>query len=116
MTNKLSILVHVDFDHAKAQVVAKGHVTIHSIQALFVVVKRANALRHNLVLELDMRNARVDPDALRQLLTCSEARFLPVRIDPQQTPCTLSILPPRHALHTAHQLHAAHHTPARLAA
>jgi hypothetical protein len=110
LSDKLSILVRVDLDHAKAQVLAKGHVTIHSIQAIYVVVKRANALRHNLVLELDMRHARVDPEALRQLETCSAAHHLPARIDPQQTPCALSILPPRHAVH------AAHHTPTGVAA
>lgn len=99
MTDKLSILVRVDLDHAKAHVLAKGHVTIHSIQALYVVVKRANALKHNLILELDVRYARVDPEALRQLQACSETHHLPARIDPQQTPCTLSILPPRRAVH-----------------
>ena len=34
LTEKLSILVRLDLDHAKAHVLAKGHVTIHSIQAL----------------------------------------------------------------------------------
>ena len=87
MSEKLSILVRVDLDHAKAQVLAKGHVTIHSIQALYVVVKRANALKHNLDLELDVRDARVE--------ACSETHHLPARIDPQQTHCTLSILAPR---------------------
>ncbi|WP_309233267.1 MULTISPECIES: hypothetical protein [unclassified Pseudarthrobacter] len=95
LSEKLSILVRVDLDHAKAQVLAKGHVTIHSIQALYVVVKRANSLKHNLDLELDVRNARVDPEALRLLQACSEAHHLPARIDPQQTHCTLSILAPR---------------------
>ncbi len=97
LSEKLSILVRVDLDHAKAQVLAKGHVTVHSIQALYVVVKRANALKNNLDLELDVRNARVDPEALRQLQACSETHHLPARIDPQQTHCTLSILPPRRA-------------------
>ena len=115
LNSKLSILVRVDLDHAKAQVLAKGHVTVHSIQALYVVVKRANALKHNLDLELDMRNARVDPEALRQLETCSETHHLPARIDPQQIPCTLSILPPRHAAHTPGNT-APHHAPSPLAA
>ena len=97
LSEKLSILVRVDLDHARAQVLAKGHITVHSIQALYVVVKRANALKHNLDLELDMRNARVDPEALRQLQACSETHHLPTRIDPQQTHCTLSILEPRRA-------------------
>jgi hypothetical protein len=104
LTEKLSILVRLDLDHAKAHVLAKGHVTIHSIQALYVVVKRANALKLNLDLELDMRHARIDPEALRQLETCSVTRHLPVRIDPLQTPCKLSILPPRRAVHAAGRL------------
>lgn len=103
MTDKLSILVRVDLDHAKAQVLAKGHVTVHSIQALYVVVKRANSLKENLDLELDVRNAHVDPEAMQQLRACSETHHLPARIDPQQTPCTLSILPPRRATAKAAQ-------------
>lgn len=97
MTDKLSILVRVDLDHAKAQVLAKGHVTVHSIQALYVVVKRANSLKEHLDLELDVRNAHVDPEAMQQLRACSETHHLPVLIDPQQSRCTLSILPPRRA-------------------
>jgi hypothetical protein len=38
LTDKLSIFVRLDLDHAKARVLAKGHVTMHSIQALYVVV------------------------------------------------------------------------------
>lgn len=107
LTDKLTILVRLDFDHAKARVLAKGHVTIHSIQALYVVMKRANALRHNLYLELDMRHARVDPEAFRQLEACSETHQLPARIDPLQTPCVLNILPPRRAVHAVTHVAAA---------
>ncbi|MDQ0632858.1 hypothetical protein QFZ40_000767 [Arthrobacter pascens] len=94
LTDKLSILVRVDLDDARAQVSTKGHVTVHSIHALYVVVKRANALRKGLNLELDMRAAYVDPDALQQLRDCSKTRHLPAIIDPLQEDCTFSILPP----------------------
>ncbi|HEY8699463.1 MAG TPA: hypothetical protein VIM08_00665 [Arthrobacter sp.] len=94
MTDKLSILVRVDLDDARAQVSAKGHVTVHSVHALYVVVKRANALRKGLNLELDIRAAHVDPDALEQLRNCSKTRHLPAIIDPYQEDCTFSILPP----------------------
>ena len=96
MTDKLSILVRVDLDHARAQVLAQGHVTVHSIQALYVVVKRANSLKEGLDLELDITKAHVDPEALEQLQDCSRTHHLPRIIDPQQTHCTLSVLPPQH--------------------
>ena len=96
MTDKLNILVRVDLDHARAQVLAQGHVTVHSIQALYVVVKRANALKEGLDLELDITKAHVDPEALEQLQDCSRTHHLPAKIDPSQSHCTLSVLPPRH--------------------
>lgn len=105
VTDKLNILVRVDLDYARAQVLARGHVTVHSIQALYVVVKRANALRKGLDLEVDMRNAHVDPDALEQLRTCSKTHHLPVVIDPLQEDCTFRILPPAQpALATTHKI------------
>ncbi len=95
MTEKLNILVRVDLDHARAQVLAQGHVTVQSIQALYVVVKRANALKEGLDLELDVTKALVDPEALEQLQACSRTHHLPAKIDPHQSHCTLSVLPPR---------------------
>ena len=108
MTDKLNILVRVDLDHARAQVLAKGHVTVHSIQALYVVVKRANALKEGLDLELDITKAVVDPEALEQLQDCSRTHHLPAKIDPHQSHCTLSVLPPRRRMdNTRSQLLAA---------
>lgn len=95
MNTKLNILVRVDLDHARAQVVAKGHITVHSVQALYVVVKRANSLKQGLDLELDISHAWVDDEALEQLQDCSRTHHLPVKIDPQQKPCNVSVLAPR---------------------
>ncbi|PTT63736.1 hypothetical protein [Arthrobacter sp. HMWF013] len=95
MNSKLNILVRVDLDHARAQVVAKGHITVHSVQALYVVVKRANSLKQGLDLELDITHALVDDAALEQLRDCSRTHHLPVKIDPQQMPCNVSVLAPR---------------------
>ena len=107
MTDKLNVLVRVDLDHARAQVQAKGHVTVHNIQALYVVVKRANALKEGLDLELDITKAHVDPEALEQLQDCSRTHHLPAQIDPHQAHCTLNVLPPRHTDITRGQLLAA---------
>ncbi len=94
LNSKLNIVVRVDLDHAKALVIAKGHITVHSVNALYVVVKRANSLREGLDLKLDISHARVDEEVLEMLHTASETRHLPAKIDPQQVP-TISVLAPR---------------------
>ncbi len=95
MNSKLNIVVRVDLDHSKAQVIAKGHITIHSVNALYVVAKRANSLKGGLDLELDVSSALVDEEALDMLHTASQTRHLPAKIDPDQAPCTISVLAER---------------------
>lgn len=99
MNSKLNIAVRINLDHAKAVVIAKGHVTVHSVNALYVVVKRANSLREGLDVKLDITQARVDDEALEMLNTASETHHLPARIDPQQAPCSIHVLAP-HREHT----------------
>ncbi|MFF2344693.1 hypothetical protein [Pseudarthrobacter sp. NPDC058119] len=101
MNSKLNIVVRVDLDHSKAQVIAKGHITVHSVNALYVVAKRANSLRAGLDLELDVSGAWVDEEALEMLQAASETRQLPARIDPEQAPCTISVLADRRHPRTA---------------
>lgn len=98
MNSKLNIVVRIDLDHATALVIAKGHITVHSVNALYVVVKRANSLRGGLDLKLDITHAWVDDEALEMLHTASDTRHLPARIDPEQAPCTISVLAPRRKL------------------
>jgi hypothetical protein len=95
VNSKLNIVVRVDLDHARAKVIAKGHVTVHSVNALYVVAKRANSLKEGLDLELDISQAFVDDEALEMLRTASATHHLPARIDPQQAPCTINVLAPR---------------------
>ena len=59
MNEKLSVLVRVDLECAQAQVAARGHVTVHNIQALYVVVKRANALLAHQKAQLAEQAARL---------------------------------------------------------
>ncbi|ADX74101.1 hypothetical protein Asphe3_29900 [Pseudarthrobacter phenanthrenivorans Sphe3] len=113
MNSKLNIVVRVDLDHASARVIAKGHVTVHSVNALLVVLKRANSLKQGLDLQLDVSHARVDQEALDMLHTSSESHHLPPLIDPQQAPCTISVLAPRTAAaHAGRRMH----SPALMAA
>jgi propanediol utilization protein len=101
VNSKLNIVVRVDLNHAKALVIAKGHITMHSVNALYVVVKRANSIKQGLDLELDISHAWVDDEALEQLQACSETHHLPAKIDPYQKPCTISVLAPRRDQATA---------------
>jgi hypothetical protein len=95
LNSKLNIVVRVDLDHAKALVIAKGHITVHSVNALYVVAKRANSIKQGLYLELDVSHAVVDDEALEQLQACSQTHHLPALIDPYQKPCDISVLAPR---------------------
>lgn len=100
MTDKLNVLVRVDIDCARAKIAAQGRVTTQSLQALYVVLKRANSLMEGLALEIDVTRARVEPDALKQLRACSQSHHLPAHIDPFQADCKLSILAPEDSLTT----------------
>jgi hypothetical protein len=71
------------------------------------VVKRANALKEGLDLELDITKALVDPEALEQLQDCSRTHHLPAKIDPHQSHCSIHVLPPRQADATRRQFLAA---------
>ncbi|WP_354186707.1 hypothetical protein [Arthrobacter sp. UYCu712] len=93
--------VRVDLDGAQAMVAAQGHVTMQSIQALYVIMKRANDFMNGLALEIEVTRAKVDPDALEQLHACSQSHHLPAKIDPFQADCALSILAPGDACTTA---------------
>jgi hypothetical protein len=93
-TDKLQVLVRVDLDCAKAQVSAQGHVTSKSVHGLYGVMKRAHSLTPGMTLELDMTRARIEPDALEELRTCSRSHHLPADVDPLQSDCKLNILTP----------------------
>lgn len=94
LNDKLKVLVRIDLECGQAEVAAQGHVTAKSLQALYVVVKRANHLKEGLLLVVDVSHARVEPAAMEQLQACSESRHLPAAIDPMQSECRLSIVAP----------------------
>ena len=97
LNDKLKVLVRLDLECGEAQVAAQGNVTARSIQALYVVMKRANHLREGLRLVVDVSHARVEPSALEQLRECSETHHLPRSIDPQQSECNVRVLAPANA-------------------
>ena len=95
MNEKLRVLVSVDLDGAKAQVKTQGHVTVQSIQGLYSVMKRADALVPGLALELDMTLAEVEPQAMEELRGCARSHHLPLQVDPLQRNYRFSILAPK---------------------
>ena len=97
LNDKLKVLVRLDLECGEAQVAAQGNVTARSIQALYVVMKRANHLREGLQLVVDVSHAHVEPSALEQLRKCSESHHLPLSIDPQQSECNVRVLAPADA-------------------
>ncbi|MET3952690.1 hypothetical protein [Arthrobacter sp. UYEF36] len=96
MTDKLQVLIRVDLDCAKTLVATQGHVTSKSVRGLYDVMKRANSLTAGMTLELDMTRARarIEPDALEELRTCSRSHHLPAHVHPLQSDYRLSILTP----------------------
>jgi len=94
LNDKLKVLVRLDLDCGQAEVAAQGHVTAQSLQALYVVVKRANHLKEGLRLVVDVSHARVEPAAMEQLQACSESHHLPASIDPLKSECNISVLAP----------------------
>lgn len=94
VNDKLRVLVRLDLDCGEAEVAAQGHVTAQSLQALYVVVKRANHLRKGLRLVVDVSHANVEPAAMEQLQASSKCQHLPASIDPFQSRCNLRIRPP----------------------
>jgi hypothetical protein len=97
LNHKLRVLVRLDLDCGQAEVAAQGYVTARSLQALYVVVKRANHLKEGLRLVLDVSHAVVEAAALEQLRACSASHHLPAAIDPLQAECQLSIVAPAEA-------------------
>jgi hypothetical protein len=94
MNHKLRVLVSLDLDGGSARITVRGHVSSRSIQALYVVAKRANSIVPGLELLLDISEARVQPEALAQLQASSAAGRLPAAIDPSRAECLLTLLEP----------------------
>ncbi|HKU30561.1 MAG TPA: hypothetical protein VJQ60_08730 [Arthrobacter sp.] len=92
MTEKIRLLVNMDIDCAQVRITAHGHLTSRSLDALYVVMRRANALMDGLALEVDVTSADVDPAALDALQLCSQSHHLPALIDPQQCEVNVSVL------------------------
>lgn len=91
MTEKIRLLVKMDIDGAQVRITAQGHLTSRSLHALYVVVRRANALMLGLALEIDVTGANVDPAAMEALHCCSQSHHLPTLIDPQQSEVNISV-------------------------
>ena len=97
---KIHVQVRIDLDGTRVRLLVRGEVTAGSVQALYVLARRANSLMPGLALMIDISRARVAPDALEELHACSAAAHLPVHIDMLQSECQLIILDPGMAAQT----------------
>ncbi|WP_458107994.1 hypothetical protein M1D51_21540 [Arthrobacter sp. R3-55] len=79
-SEKLSVVVRVDVDGEQIQIAATGRVTTLSLQGLYPVVQRTKSLGGGLGVEMDLSQATIDEDALRQLQVYSEIHEVPVRL------------------------------------
>ncbi|MFD1211048.1 hypothetical protein ACFQ36_03195 [Arthrobacter sp. GCM10027362] len=89
----MKALVQLDIDGSQARIEIRGSVDTRNVKALYILARRANSLAPGLDIVLDLKRATVQPEAMEQLLECSEARQLPRRVDPDQFECRLSITP-----------------------
>ncbi|MGY3319581.1 hypothetical protein [Arthrobacter sp. TE12232] len=103
-SSRISALVRVDIDGAKAHVRVQGHVTVQSVHGLYDVVQRASSLVSGLALELDVTRAHIEPDAMGELHACAKSHHLPVHVDPPQHDYRITILTPNHAASAAPSL------------
>ncbi|MFJ5957477.1 hypothetical protein ACIQC5_16160 [Paenarthrobacter sp. NPDC092416] len=81
-SDKLSVVVRVDLDGDQIQIAATGRVTAKSLQGLYPVVQRTKSLGGGLAVEMDLSEATIDTDALRQLQVYAELHEMPVRLNP----------------------------------
>ena len=95
--DKLSVVVRVDLDGAQIQIVATGHVTTSSLQALYPIVQRTSSISLGLGVEVDLSQALVEPDALKQLQGYAKFHELPVRVASVRTDRSITVMPARNA-------------------
>ncbi|MET4541665.1 hypothetical protein ABIE37_003463 [Arthrobacter bambusae] len=87
-SDKLSVVVRVDVDGEQIQIEATGRVTALSLQGLYPVVQRTKGLGGGLGVEMDLSQATIDEDALKQLQVYAELHEVPVRLNPDHNNVT----------------------------
>jgi len=93
-SDKLNVVVSVDVDCSTARIKVKGHVDSRNIQALYSVVRRANALSPGHDTMLDLGRASATEEALAELERCAALQALPQDAGSGETACSLSLIPP----------------------
>lgn len=78
MEPKLRVAIRLDVDLRQARLEVRGRVTEQNSRVLYVLARRANAALPGLNVVLDLRKARVSPDAMAGLFRSSETGDLPV--------------------------------------
>jgi len=96
-SDKLSVVVRVDLDGAQIQIAATGHVTTSSLQALYPIIQRTSSISLGLGVEIDLSQALVEADALKQLQRHATIHELSVRVASARTDRNITVMPARNA-------------------
>lgn len=94
MVQKLRVVVRVDLDAQLARIKVLGKVDLHTVVALYSLIRRTSAIRPHLTVEVDLRNASAEAAVLEGLHGCSAAGHLPEQADPALSSCRLRVLDP----------------------
>ena len=96
-SDKLSVVVRVDLDGAQIQIAATGHVTTSTLQALYPIIQRTSSISLGLGVEIDLSQALVEADALKQLQRHATIHELSVRVASARTDRNITVMPARNA-------------------
>jgi len=94
MVQKLRVIVRVDLAAGLVMIKALGKLNLHTLIGLYSLIRRTNAIRPGLTVEVDLRAAAAEASVLADLRAACASGRLPDQADPQQSICRLRILEP----------------------
>jgi hypothetical protein len=102
MVQKLRVIVRVELGSGSAMIKVLGQLDLYTLIGLYPLIRRTNALRPGLTVEVDLLGAAIEAAALADLRAVSAAGQLPEQADPRLTTCRLRIVEPAAAPDPAH--------------
>lgn len=94
MVRKLRVIVRVDLGNESATIKVLGTLDLHTLIGLYSLIRRTNAIRSGLTVEVDLRDASAEAAALADLRGICAAGYLPEQVDPRLSKCRLRVLEP----------------------
>ncbi|NKX53930.1 hypothetical protein HGG74_05120 [Arthrobacter sp. E918] len=94
MVQKLRVVVRFDLGCETARIKVLGKVDLHTLTALYSLIRRTNSIRPNLRLEVDLSKASAEAEALADLHQSCDSGRLPEQVDPARGKCHLRVVDP----------------------